>query len=161
MSAADFVPLTITTTIINIDFFSHTYCKVIHLLLNISRGITVKRDKNVTSISLLITTPKFPMWSHLCRFSSDTSADGGAGLSEKTSISRLAPAEGVEFRLRRSVKGWVLPWEGGSSVLIFNILHLYTKAHRSLLLTIFLPLNTTILGMRNTAETCVMPQKMT
>lgn len=65
----------------------------------------------LTSISLLISSTKLTVRSHLRKFSSHTSTDGGAGLSEKTSTSRLAPAEGVEFRLSRSVKGCVVPWE--------------------------------------------------
>lgn len=65
----------------------------------------------LTSISLLISSTKLTVQSHLRKFSSHTSTDGGAGLSEKTSTSRLAPAEGVEFRLSRSVKGCVVPWE--------------------------------------------------
>lgn len=44
---------------------------------------------------------------YLWKFSSDTSTDGGAELSEKTSTNRLAPGEELEFRLSRSVKGCV------------------------------------------------------
>lgn len=78
----------------------------------------------VTSVSQLIPSTKLPVCSHLVKFSSHTSTDAGVELSEKTSTSRLAPDEGVEFRLNRSVKGCVEAWERN---IIFNIQYLHTK----------------------------------
>lgn len=50
---------------------------------------------------------KLTEWSHLEKFSSETSMDAGVELSDKTSTSRLGPAGGGEFKFSRSVRGWV------------------------------------------------------
>ena len=60
----------------------------------------------------------FTLCSHLKKLSSDASMEAGEELSEKTSINKLPPpppADGVEFRFIRSVKGWEELWERNTS----------------------------------------------